>query len=237
MKSQQSAGSTLEQLVASVQSSTDLVQAMQRRLTSEHEHALLVRYIKKTNKTKKKQKKQKNQTWMIIFCRDRTLQQREEALVAREESVRTRENSSESGLRDVSEERSRIAREITKMDVLRVSERERDYLRRCKKDANIHCRPTWKLKNVDYLNLWIPSDGRYPLLPSFRPLPSSPLPSPPPPFLFFSIRCSMRGTKVCVRRRYSLLSVSRSARLCMRSARCCRRCTVIQQRRTRIHAR
>ena len=63
---------------------------------------------------------------MIIFCRDRTLQQREEALVAREESVRTRENSSESGLRDVSEERSRIAREITKMDVLRVSERERN---------------------------------------------------------------------------------------------------------------
>ena len=60
MKSQQSAGSTLEQLVASVQSSTDLVQAMQRRLTSEHEHALLVRYIKKQKY--KKQTKQNNKT-------------------------------------------------------------------------------------------------------------------------------------------------------------------------------
>ena len=52
--------------------------------------------------------------------RDRAVQQREEALVAREDSVRTRENASESALRDVSEERARIAREITKMDLLRV---------------------------------------------------------------------------------------------------------------------
>ena len=58
--------------------------------------------------------------FILYNFRDRALQQREEALVAREEGVRSRESASESALRDVSEERARIAREITKLDMLRV---------------------------------------------------------------------------------------------------------------------
>lgn len=48
------------------------------------------------------------------------MQQREEAIVAREESVRAREGAAEGGLREISDERARLTKEIAKLDMLRV---------------------------------------------------------------------------------------------------------------------